>query len=286
MYSGIYKITNRKNGRFYIGSAKNIEKRWKRHIFCLKKGIHENIFLQRSWDNDCEENFYIEVLEEVDDINLLLVKEQYFLDKLKPFPPNGYNIGLKSSGGDNLTNHPNRAKIIEKIKKSLKTTISNMTQDEKKVRWARFGEKNPNYGKRWNKDQKEAASRRMEIFMSKKENKEKTSKTIKKLWENEKYREKMTLLAKERTGNKNHFFGRSHSEETKNFLSKTKKEKFLSQTPQERYNESRQIRKVSIDGEIYYGLSESARQLGVCPATICFRIKSKNPKFINYKYID
>lgn len=37
--------------------------------------------------------------------------------------------------------------------------------------------------------------------------------------------------------------------------------------------------------EKFRGKKTAARQLGVCPATICHRIKSPNPKFCHYEYI-
>lgn len=45
---GIYYITNTINGKFYVGSSKNIKKRWARHIRDLNNNNHHNIYLQRS----------------------------------------------------------------------------------------------------------------------------------------------------------------------------------------------------------------------------------------------
>ena len=46
------------------------------------------------------------------------------------------------------------------------------------------------------------------------------------------------------------------------------------------------MKKVKINGIEYNGVSESSRMLEVSPGTICHRIKSKNPKFKDYHYID
>ena len=40
-----------------------------------------------------------------------------------------------------------------------------------------------------------------------------------------------------------------------------------------------------IDDEIYVSISEAARQLNMSQPTVLWRLKSKNPKFDNYKYL-
>ena len=42
MKSGVYKITNVKNGKFYIGSSKDIEFRWSEHKKHLNGNYHIN----------------------------------------------------------------------------------------------------------------------------------------------------------------------------------------------------------------------------------------------------
>ena len=44
--------------------------------------------------------------------------------------------------------------------------------------------------------------------------------------------------------------------------------------------------KISIDGNIYISITEAARQLNKPTPTILWRLKSKNPKFNGYKYIE
>jgi group I intron endonuclease len=49
MSAGIYRIINKANNRFYIGSSSNIELRIKKHIRLLKKGTHENEYMQNDF---------------------------------------------------------------------------------------------------------------------------------------------------------------------------------------------------------------------------------------------
>ena len=71
----IYKILNNKSGKCYIGSAKDLEVRWKRHKRDLKKGTHYNPYLQNAWNKDRGENFTFVVLEEVERDEQLLSAE-------------------------------------------------------------------------------------------------------------------------------------------------------------------------------------------------------------------
>jgi len=86
MNSCIYKITNLDNNNFYIGSTNNFNKRKVNHLYLLKTNKHPNIFLQNSW-NKHNGNFKIEIVEKCL-TDILLKKEQYYIDYLKP----KYNI--------------------------------------------------------------------------------------------------------------------------------------------------------------------------------------------------
>ena len=44
--------------------------------------------------------------------------------------------------------------------------------------------------------------------------------------------------------------------------------------------------KISIDGKIYISISDAARQLNMIAPTVLWRLKSKNSKFDNYKYVN
>lgn len=93
MTCGIYQITCWINGKIYIGSAVNIEKRWRVHRSDLKLKKHGSITLQRAWYKYGKENFTFHVLELVEDKTKLIEREQHWFDLLKPFDPTiGYNI--------------------------------------------------------------------------------------------------------------------------------------------------------------------------------------------------
>jgi group I intron endonuclease len=88
--SGIYRILNIGNGKFYIGSSANIYKRWKQHLVDLNKNRHTNRHLQLAWNKYGAENFKFEIVEYESEEKLVL-KEQYYLDLYRATEV-GYNI--------------------------------------------------------------------------------------------------------------------------------------------------------------------------------------------------
>ena len=61
---GIYKITNLVNNKVYIGQTiENFQKRYWHHVWKLNKQIHDNKYLQNSWNKYGEDNFEFSVVE-------------------------------------------------------------------------------------------------------------------------------------------------------------------------------------------------------------------------------
>lgn len=81
--SGIYRIINLINEKFYVGSAKNFYVRSNLHKSQLKRNIHFNKHLQSSWNKYGEENFKFEIIKECSKEELI-TNEQHFIDVLKP----------------------------------------------------------------------------------------------------------------------------------------------------------------------------------------------------------
>jgi len=243
---GIYRIRNLVNDKCYYGSSKEIEKRWRRHKNELQNDKHNNALLQRAWNKYGSDNFVFEIIEECEEEDLICL-EQTYLDK-NP----AYNIGILASGGDNLTKNPNKTKIIDNIVKGIKTRYSKMSDQEKKEVYGKSLDKNP----RW----KGGAS----ISYCQTCGKRIGGNCI----------HCKDHMVYDRVKEKNAFFGKQHSDETKKKLS----EQRLGKKPSN-------IKPVSIDGIEYESVSEATRQLGICGATILWRINSKNKKFIDYKYL-
>lgn len=272
MISGIYEIKNIITNKIYIGSSKDINKRWKIHIYLLEKNKHNNIHLQRSWNKYNKENFIFEIIEECN-CNLLLEKEQYYLDNMK----NLYNIGKNSSGGDNLTNHPNRKNIINKIIIGIKNRYNNFSEEE----WIELsnrnkGDKNPNFNNKWNDESKENMKLKM-IEYYKNNIPFMKGKTYEELYDCDKakkLRDNLSKCASEKIGEKNPFYNRHHTEETK---------KKLSENQLGKYNGQQNIPFI-INGIDYDSLGKASKELNIPMTTIRWRIKSKNPKYINYYY--
>ena len=93
MSSGIYKIANKLNDNFYIGSAIDIKQRFRNHVSQLKHTKHPNIILQRIINKYGFDVLFFEIIEYVENKNNLIIREQYYIDNLNP----KYNI-CKTAG--------------------------------------------------------------------------------------------------------------------------------------------------------------------------------------------
>jgi group I intron endonuclease len=259
---GVYKISNSLSERYYIGYSTNIERRFTSHRRKLKQNCHDNIFLQRAYNLDGEDKFKYDIIhvcdteEEAKEIELKYLTDLSIRDKL-------YNLNYNNSGGDLLTHHPEKEAIREKIVNSHKETMSKMTPEERKQKYGKLGEKNGMYGKTHTDEVKKKNSE------MKKGN---TYCRGKKLSNETKL--KLSEIRKGKyIGEKNPFFGKHHSEETKQKI----REKNIGNIPPSAIE-------IMIDDEIYISITEASRQLNIPVPTILWRLKSKNPKFDNYQY--
>lgn len=109
MACGIYEIVNTINQKRYIGSSKNIAKRWRRHREDLRKDIHHSTPLARAVDKYGMEAFEFRQIIECRATDLLFY-EQCMLDAFKHeynASPKAYAVVLSSEA---------RAKLTEKVR--------------------------------------------------------------------------------------------------------------------------------------------------------------------------
>ncbi len=80
---GVYKIENVNNGKKYIGSSKDIEKRFYQHRRELENKTHHSVKLQRAWSiSKNKDIFLFEVVEIVDNVDILRIgtySNKYYL---------------------------------------------------------------------------------------------------------------------------------------------------------------------------------------------------------------
>lgn len=96
------------NGKIYIGSAVNLNKRKYDHFYDLKKNLHRNKYLQSSYNKHGKDNFKFDYIK---NISILIEREQYYLDKYFDNCKKCYNI------------HPNaKSPLGIKRKKTSKET--------------------------------------------------------------------------------------------------------------------------------------------------------------------
>lgn len=129
--SAIYAIVHVASGKLYIGSAKDTKIRWSCHRTSLRSAKHHSKHLQRSFNKYGEDCFVFRVLEVVESAANLVVREQWWLDNLKPA------FNGSPTAGSQLGWHPSK-KDIEK----LRMRVRNMSPEareawKQKIREAR-----------------------------------------------------------------------------------------------------------------------------------------------------
>lgn len=91
--SGIYRILNNANGKLYVGSAVNFNRRFCRHKRLLNANEHPNQYLQNAWLKYGESGFNFAILQHVENKADLIANEQNWLDWFKCYDRKiGYNI--------------------------------------------------------------------------------------------------------------------------------------------------------------------------------------------------
>lgn len=110
---GIYKITNKINGKIYIGKSSNIERRWKEHIRHSKDKFSKNKpAIHRAINKYGKNNFTFEIIKEceIDELNDL---EKYYINEYRSNVKDiGYNFTDGGDGGPIMFGDENPNSIL------------------------------------------------------------------------------------------------------------------------------------------------------------------------------
>lgn len=142
-FSGIYKITNKINGKVYIGKTVNFQRRYNAYKGGFKKKDIRKInqYFMNAIEKYLPENFTFEVVE-VCEISRLSEKELHWIVVTRSTEKEfGYNLRMDSSTG--MITHPSTSKkISERIKmeyergirsrESISEWATNLWKDEDK----------------------------------------------------------------------------------------------------------------------------------------------------------
>lgn len=135
---GIYQITNRVNGRIYLGSTSQFKKRWSQHKAMLTGNCHHNQFLQNDFNKCGAAAFVLQVLSIIPDKAERLLVEETLIRR--HFGEGCYN--LKSEvGSPQLMSDETRAKIGAASAARPRKPHTEATKE--KIRQAKMGQRLP-----------------------------------------------------------------------------------------------------------------------------------------------
>lgn len=234
----VYSISFFENTELmYIGSTINLKKRVETHKSTLKNNTHHNCTMQDVYNSLKDKRIKVDILERCNSENCKELEYKHIkligFDKL-------YNILDGVLFGDAITNHPNKKEIIKNISIAVNKRNANMTAEQKElIRLNSLGDKNPN----WRNG-----------GISKK--KCKCGRTIS-------YVNSTCFYCRDRTKDKNPFFGKKHSEEFIKMISERNKGRIPTNS-----------RPVLINGIKYNSATNAAKEIGCAVATIFNRINA------------
>lgn len=249
-----YRTTNQINWKYYFGIHSTDD---------LNDGyLGTGKLIKRAIKFHGKESFHLTIIQDYPTRKEASDHEKLAVTMFQVEDENCYNI---KTGGDNECTYI-------------------MTDEHRRKLCGRTGNKNPNFGKKLSEETKKKISEKntgriVSIETRKKmserqlgENHHTSGKTLEQMphfgmKHSDESKDKMRIA---HSGDKNHFYGKSHSEETKSLM----RSKCKCKKPCE------------IEGIVYDSIKEASRSLDVSKKIITTRIKSNNPKWSEYKLID
>lgn len=271
----VYEIRNKINGKSYIGqhSSSEMGSYWGSGKL-IKKSIEK-------YGIENFERFILEICSNKDELN---EREKYWIAE-KDTINSGYNLTEGGTGGDlsKFIDYSNEWK--EKVRTNTQRYWDTLTEEEliersKKVSGANngmFGKVGYWKGKKLPEEtiQKQLQSRGSYVGEKNPNWRGGTSVNYCICGTQISTVNKTCIKCRDFKGTNNHFFGKHHSDETKNKISEKRKGIKPSN-----------IKPVSIEDVVYESLSEASRQTGIPSPTLLWRINSKNSKYEKYFYYE
>lgn len=134
MDCGIYIIKNTLNNKVYIGSSINVSNRKYKHFWMLEKGIHDNFYLQKSYNKNGCSFFKFDILEMCNE-DKLIERENYHISKYKSTNIQfGYNLSTVNEFRRNTYNEEVKIKLskynLQKNKNFSTFSLTNIKTNE------------------------------------------------------------------------------------------------------------------------------------------------------------
>jgi group I intron endonuclease len=167
--SGVYKIVNNINGKFYIGSSNHLYIRYSTHVKELNRNNHSNQKLQNSWNKYGESNFSFLVLEYCRSEEIF-EKEQKYINSLNP------ELNIAKIVGYPNTPKAGSPEAMARSKKNLEARKNSEWYNSKELR--------------------NIMSEKLKVRWANKEYRKSRSEETKSLWKNENYRIKLSEIHK------------------------------------------------------------------------------------------
>lgn len=255
----VYEISCNLSDSTYVGSTKNLQKRFKQHLTSLQKGTHHSVFFQRFYDKNKDNiELCINVLSEhEDEISCKEAEEKVINENYD----NLFNVSKRSTGGDLLTYHPQLDHIKQKISKTLRRKHAN----GEIILPSQAGELNSNY----------IHGQSVKVHAPCPECKK--DRTV---FQSQKDVLCPSCTAKKRTGEKNPFYGKTHSPDARSKISKARK--VLAEQMNKEGKVLPKAVPVFVQGVYYTSSAAAAKALGMLTATLNYRVRSSNWEYRSY----
>lgn len=115
----IYKFTNLKNGKGYVGKTTRLKRRYDEHVKgCIWKTVNPPSILSKAIAKYGLDNFLFEVICECETFEEMSIKETEYILKFNTLKPNGYNLRLEDQNKNKM--HESTKNVLSKIGQGIR----------------------------------------------------------------------------------------------------------------------------------------------------------------------